>query len=404
MTYREVLTQYKEGKLSEEQKVQVELELEKSQAINDYLAEEVEEYFGKEIEEKQEDSNYHRNDNIKIKKSIKKAVNRKLALVVGISVVSVFTIILIIQNIISPLVASRYYDPTKKTVGQEYNQDLYFDLNAITEVAMPGYGIGSVDEVENLGFGQYNIRFSRYNTFSREKTIINTKINKDIHQGPYEDFHADDYFAFTEFWNYEEQTKEYQESLDINKQFSDIEIEHIKELPSTSYISAWVRFSRDLSMDDLYRAIQKYNNVNFEWIAVRTSKNQGQQLTGFSTNPRGGSSDTVNKEKYPGFELSNILYLPNDKTSFELHMVDIYETHFTSLLKYLVDRKEVIPTLLGESINYDFEKALDYIQTNGINTYGALVYGEADDLLELYESGTIMTLDIDNVIASKYIR
>lgn len=85
-------------------------------------------------------------------------------------------------------------------------------------------------------------------------------------------------------------------------------------------------------------------------------------------------------------------------------MADIYETHFTSLLKYLADREKVIETLLGYSINYDYQSSFDYIQTNGINTYGAFVYGEASDLLEIYESGTIMTFDIDNVISSKYIQ
>ena len=404
MTYRELLTLYKEGELSEDQKVLVEQELEKAQAINDYLADEIEEYFGQEKEDKQEDLNYDQKNNVKIKKSIKKAVNRRLASVVGISVISVFIIILVIQNIISPLVASRYYDPTKKTVGQEYHQDLCFDLSAITEVSMPGYGVSSVDKVENLGFGEYNIGFTRYNTFTRDKTIINTKINKGIHQGPYEDFHADDYVAFTEFWDCEEGTEEYKEYLDINKQFSDIEIEHVKELPSTSYISAWVRFSHDLNMEELYEVIHEYSNVNFEWIAVRTAKNQGQQLMGFSTNSNSSCMDTLNKEKYPGFKLIDIRYLPNDKTSYELHMADIYETHFTSLLKYLVDRKDVIPSLLGYSINYDYQSAFDYIQTNGINTYGAFVYGEASDLLELYESGTIMTFDINNVIPSKYIQ
>ncbi len=404
MTYRELLTLYKEDKLSEDQKALVEQDLEKAQAINDYLADEIEEYFGQEMEEKKEDFKYDSPNNIKIKKSIKKAVNRRLASVVVLSIVSVFVIILIIQNIISPLVASRYYDPTKKTMGQEYRPNLYFDLSAVTEVSMPGYDIGSVDKVENLGFGQYNIGFTRYNTFTNEKTIINTKINKGIHEGPYEDFHAEDYLPFTEFWNCEEGTKEYQENLDINKQFSNIEIEHIKELPSTSYISAWVRFSSDLSMEELYRVIHEYSSVNFEWIAVRTAKNQGQKLMGFSTNSNSSSTDTVNKEKYPGFQLVDLFKFPNDKTSYELRMADIYETHFTSLLKYLVDREDVIETLLGYSINYDYQSSFDYIQTNGINTYGAFVYGEATDLLELYESGTIMTFDIDNVISSKYIQ
>lgn len=84
-------------------------------------------------------------------------------------------------------------------------------------------------------------------------------------------------------------------------------------------------------------------------------------------------------------------------------MAKRYEMHFTSLLKYLVDHKEAVSALVGNTVQYDYESALYYIEENGMSTYGALVYGEANDLIELYESGTIMTFDIENIVASKYI-
>lgn len=124
---------------------------------------------------------------------------------------------------------------------------------------------------------------------------------------------------------------------------------------------------------------------------------------GFLTdNNIGDSSDSVDKEKYPEFQFEGMRNV-SGSTPLEVQMAKIYETHFTSLLKYLVDRHQAVDAILPMGINYDYESALNYIQENGISTYGVLLYGEADDLLDLYESGIIMTFDIENVIPSKYI-
>ncbi|MDF2587184.1 MAG: hypothetical protein K0S41_1025 [Anaerocolumna sp.] len=403
MTFRELLEGYKAGTLTDDERYLVEQELEKSEAINDYLAEEIEKSIGYETEL----DCVAANDNVKLEKSIRRTVNRRLATIVAISVAFVFVINFFIQNIVSPIVASKYYDPTKKT-GLKYSEDLLFDLRAITEVSMPGYEMTIFSNAENLGFGKYNLTFTRKNIFTKEKVTVNTQINKNMRVGSYEDFFIRDYFVFREFWDVKEGSDEYKTALDWQKSFSNTEIEHVRELPSTTYISAWVRFPNDLSMKELYKVIETYKNINFNWVAIRTAKEQGQQLMGFLTDPSGSmvTSETVDEEKYPGFQMFNIFHLTGeyDYNSFIGQMANMYETHFTSLIKYLVDHKRAVSALVGNSKNYDYKSVLDYINQNGISTYGALIYGEADDMLELYDSGTIMTFDIDNVLASKYIQ
>lgn len=403
MTFRELLEGYKAGTLTDDERYLVEQELEKSEAINDYLAEEIEKSIGYETEL----DCVAANDNVKLEKSIRRTVNKRLATIVAISVAFVFVINFFIQNIVSPIVASKYYDPTKKT-GLKYSEDLLFDLRAITEVSMPGYEMTIFSNAENLGFGKYNLTFTRKNLFTKEKVTVNTQINKNMRVGRYEDFFIRDYFVFREFWDVKEGSDEYKTTLDWQKSFSNTEIEHVRELPGTTYISAWVRFPNDLSMKELYKVIETYKNINFNWVAIRTAKEQGQQLMGFLTDPSGSmiTSETVDEEKYPGFQMFNIFHLSGeyDYDSFVANMANMYETHFTSLIKYLVDHKRAVSALVGNSKNYDYKSVLDYINQNGISTYGALIYGEADDMLELYDSGTIMTFDIDNVLASKYIQ
>lgn len=406
MTFRELLEKYKDGTLTDEEKLLVEEELEKSEAINDYLADEIEESLGlgKDINNENREENSTEN-NDKIIREIKKTVNRRLATVVGASVVCVLMIVLIIQYIISPLVSSRYYDPTKRTGGQEYHQNIYFDLRAITEVSMPGYAVGSFYGAQDLGFGKYNLTYIRKDLFTKEEVTISAKIVKNMRHGTFEKFYPRMYFAFTEFWNDKEGTDEYEETMEWQKRSSDREITHVRELPSTSYISAWVRFSKDLNMKELYEIKQKYNDIDFKWIAVRTAKKQGQQLMGFSASLNyGPNSELVDEEKYPGFQLVDTMDIKNHGMSHNELEGFRYEMHLTSLMKYLVDHNEAVNALVGNTKAYDYESALDYVEKDGISTYGALIYGEADDLLELYESGIIMTFDIDNVISSKYIK
>jgi hypothetical protein len=403
MTFRELLAKYKDGTLAEEEKLLVEQELEKSEAINDYLAEEIE----KSLLPATSGQVDVINEQFKIEKSIKRTVYKRLAAVVVISVVCVFVINLMIQYIISPLVSSQYYDPTRKTAGQKYHLDFFYDIQAITEVSKPGYVISGTVNAEKLGFGTYNIIYERENLFTKEYETVRAQLNKNKRVGDFDSFYASrGNFAFTEFWNDKEGSSEYETSLDMHKLISETQISHIRELPSTSYVSAWVRFTDDLTMEELCKLkYYTFKNIEFKWIAVRTAKFQGQQLMGFYTDPNDSvvSGDKIDQDKYPKFELFDFMYTPI-YTPYEAYVGENYETHYTSLLKYLVDHQDAVIALVGNAKQFDYKGALEYAENSGISTYGALVFGEAEELLELYDSGNIMTLTIDNVIASQYIQ
>lgn len=402
MTFRELLEKYKDGTLTEEEKLLVEQELEKSEAINDYLADEIEKSLLPGTVRPVELTN----EQSKLEKSIKKTVYKRLAAVVAISVVCVFIINLMIQYIISPLVSSQYYDPTRKTAGQKYDQDFFNDIRAITEVSKPGYAITGTAHAEKLGFGKYNIIYERKNLFTKEYETVRAQVDKNKRVGDFDSFYASrGNFAFTEFWNDEEGSSEYETTLDLYKFTTETQIAHIRELPSSSYVSAWVRFTEDLTMEELCKLKYTYNNIDFIWIAVRTARKQGQQLMGFytSSNDIVVSGDKVDQDKYPGFQLVELMFSPI-YTPYEASMGKNYETHYTSLLKYLVEHQEAVSALVGDAKAFDYKGALEYAENSGISTYGALVYAEAEELLKLYDSGNIMTLTIDNVIASQYIR
>ena len=78
-----------------------------------------------------------------------------------------------------------------------------------------------------------------------------------------------------------------------------------------------------------------------------------------------------------------------------------YELHFRDLLKYAVDRKDAINVLEHPNRHEYYEKALNYIEENGVKAYGVLAYAEAKDLIELVENEQILTLELNQVMASK---
>lgn len=107
MTFRELLDKYRAGQASEEERALVEAELEKSEAIADYLAEQVEDALG--AAETQAPAGEVRH--------IQKKVNRRLRRTAVWAACIVLAVLLGVRFVVSPLVSSLYYQPNAYTVG-----------------------------------------------------------------------------------------------------------------------------------------------------------------------------------------------------------------------------------------------------------------------------------------------
>ena len=103
MTFRELLEKYRAGQASEEERTLVEAELEKSEAIADYLAEQVEDELG--TAEAQAPAGEVRH--------IQKKMNRRLRRTAAWAACIVLAVLLGVRFVASPLVASLYYQPNE---------------------------------------------------------------------------------------------------------------------------------------------------------------------------------------------------------------------------------------------------------------------------------------------------
>lgn len=391
MNFRELIHKYKNGTATEEEIKMIEQEIEKYEAIEEYLADNMDIDF-----------NEFDDEVLNVETSgIKKSVNSRLRKVVITSVSIVLAIVFSVFFIISPLVDRLYYDPTRISMGKE-GKDLDFDLRAFTELNLPGYVIKSFAGAEKLGFGKYNIYFHRKNMFTEEVDNISMKIERNRRIATsFEDLFGENiYFGFKTI-----KEPDYTNDLQIFKEQKERVMNHINELNPVSYVSAYITFEEDLTMEELYKLQMEYRDVEFAWVGVRTSPEgeRAEYITGFYTDPNAGphSSTFPDEEKYPGFQILDYLSSVPMTDPYSV-MPKAYEVHYTTLLKYMADRTDAVEVFDFSPLKTQYyHSALDYIEEHGIKTFGALIYANAEDLIEFVENTPIKNIEIDQVLASK---
>ncbi|WP_027623382.1 anti sigma factor C-terminal domain-containing protein [Clostridium lundense] len=391
MNFKDLLDKYKDGNASPEEIKLIEEEINKHEAVKEYLSKSYDIDFENNILE----------DNLKNETNfIKNKVNKKLRKVIVYTVSVVFSILFTIFYIVSPILNNFYYNPGEKTIGK-YNEDLYFDAKVFTELNFPGYEVDGVGS-ESLGFGVYNIFIERRNSFNRETKYINIKIKRNSRMESFE--YCSPWYS-SGFYSIKEPNAIEDEIVKYGNQ----EVKHhINELNPVSYISASVIFQKDLTIKEFDELRKKYNKLSFKWVGVRT-ESEGKtvnRLFGFNPNLNNGSdsADKADRKKYPYLEMMDWTDADNKKKDYN-NMKEAYTKHFTSLLKYMNDRKKAVKALDHNSdivVGY-YTNALDYVQKNGINTYGVLVYGEGRELLQFINNEKIKSISINNVLPSKYI-
>lgn len=396
MNYKDLINRYKKGLVNVEEKQLIEEELEKYQAIDEYFNE----VFEEELDYPTHEEKHDKLDEETIK--LRKSVNGRLRKVIYASVAIVITLIITIFYIVSPLVDTLYYDPSKFTVGKMFN-DISFDVLAITELNMPGLTPSTVF-VDEQGFGRYDVRYSYRNVFTDESYNVNHKIepgkmqswfnSPTFSQGVFLDLR---YFKATDLY--------------IGEKKQNI-INHLKKLNPVTYVSMEIMFENDLTMEELYNLQLKYPDIEFEWAGIRTDFSDknindvlGIKLRGKKTETTLLADEASVSPKYPGFFIMGWLVNPVGYDKDSPLEAQAYEQHYISLLEYVIDRKEAVKVLEHKTKNEFYKSALEYAKQEGVKTYGVLLFAEVEDLLTMIENELIIGLELNNALVSRsYIR
>lgn len=390
MKYKELLERYKNGSASEEEKLIIEQDMEKYEAIEEYLSDIMDEDFADLTELPEVEKNT--DETIKLKKSVNKRLNK----VVLTSVALMLSLVFIVFFIISPLVDSLYYNPSQVSVGK-YDKDIDFDMKAIKELNMPGYTVGGV-YVERKGFGAYEISYRYRNIFTDEDYRVSSKIKR----GEIYATNQDSYDSIFMFWDIQRPNRE--------KKYTDEKKErvlnHVKQLNPVSYVSAGITFENDLTMEELDNLESKYPEIQFMWAGIRTDLPDKevmgligiQLLSSNEVHPDDGV-----EEKYRAFSLLKWLVNPvGSGNSVKPLKAQAYELHYKSLLQYVIDRKEAVDVIERRPWKNEFyQTALNYAEEHGVKTYGVLLFAEAKDLVKLIENEQIKLVEFNQALVSK---
>lgn len=421
MTYRELLKLYRQGKLEEDKKKEVEAEIEKQDAISEFLYEEGE-IPGLEDLKEQEDTEPAKNliaasdteknagtgqnndfDNRFVKEirhSIRKAFI-KMGVVTGAIVLAV---ILCAVFVLPRVVSAIYYDPNE-VVG-EY-EDLVttrmdLDLSVYSELFLPGNYRNQVSAVPR-GYGEYDITIPQNMSWTGKFTSVSGRLvrgeltlyDKNILSRPSMQFYLPGDETAWEAWEVDENGKETKMDTEARKkesiQYSKEEIEGYND---NDWYTAFVSIEKIMEYKDFIEWFQNLSDSkNLEWgtlwCAVHTENEDGYCIEpniGFCPFAA-GMSMSWDKEKYPYLSLNDDWDSQEDVDETD---EKIMQSHFISMLSYMREHKEILTMMDQAADDTDrYQEMIDYVKKNGLKIHGFAISAKKDTLLELYKEDVI---------------
>lgn len=373
MTFREMIKLYQEGALEDEQTEMVKGEIEKHEAISDYLYEAsqipnldgfdgvmADDTDGQEVKD--------------FSKMVRKAIRRafiKMGIVVGGAILA---IVLAVIFLLPDLVSGFYYNPNEvvgvSSAANEINR-MSLDLAVYSELFLPAKYRDQVI-AEELGYGKYHITIPQtitYNgNFSTVAGILErnklTLYSPDLLSG-----YPANAFVLPEdiVWPHR--------GMGAAGSAEDA-FASLKELDDDAVYTAY--FSLDALAD--YESL--YEQAGNAWYAVY---NEPGYYAGFWSSQSGSVFDW-DREKYP--LLSTLDSMGSmEEIDANAASADAMKTHFMSMLRYMQDHPETLD-LFGWR-DYQLGEAIEYVEANDLQIYGFAVIASKETILELAEAENI---------------
>lgn len=424
MKYREILELYKEKKLDEQQEAQIKADIEKQEAISDYLMEEearLEEELeaaGEELLSSTLQESGGTQQDTELVKKIQTAIRRafvRVGIIAGVTAVIVVVFALVV---LPRIVDAFFYDPGKK-IGENTNQ-MSLDMKVYTELTMPGF-LRDYVEVDERGYGNYEIYIDQTVSVAGDFHNIAGKIEKNkmtlydrnTLQTPW-------YNAFA--WNevYAERNASLRE-LQKEGNIEDIDNigvsggdkegirETLKELNPGDYYLAYVTLDRRMPYEEFSDYIDEHAGGNI-WCTVSTNETDGdgnpdERYTteginlGFQCRAFSSCSLQWDKKKYPN--LITWRTMEENEEGYDEYEKNwkkesYMKQHFVSMLRYMADQKTFMESIMnkGSGSIEIFDSMADYIEERGLLICGFAVVERKDTLLQLLKDKQIFEISI----------
>ena len=426
MTYRQILDKYKKNALPEEKQKEVAADIEKYEAISDYLYEESE---IPDINEAFSEPNENTcgcngsgcdpghagsiTDSAQRAEDFTAVVNRsirKAFLKLGITVFAAEALlILFVQFILPGIVDNFYYDPTEivsQPTDSFIENRMSRDISTYTELVMPETHRTDVT-AESLGYGKYNISIHQnlsYTDFFSTATGDVTRgklrlFNEDILRKPtgnafgwsqiYVDFKNGEYQtkSLTELYRItDERTKNDVEEGEIMHGAAgspEQSLETIKGLRDDMPYYAYVTFERMLDFSQVEKIIDPADKDDFmitePWLAVDTYPR--------SNAPDGSSYGYITT-------LPKIGFIVQDQDNVSENE-ELQQKHFTDMLDYMAEQTDFLK--MFDEDPQTFADASQLIKKNGLHIYGMGCTVSKSTMLKLMEFDNVREIYVKNI-------
>ena len=351
----------------------VEQDIERHEAISEYLFEKEEENILQDPGGMQEDSEIKLIQNEKsaaddftkrVNRAIRRAFLKMGAAVCAVTLVVVLLILFVLPNIVSNF----YYDPGRivgeNSYGGTTNQ-MSLDLAVYTELALPGTYRDDV-QVEDRGYGNYDINIYQSVSRSGEFHHVAGRVEKDtlrLYDPNLFNISASNVFGW------------FQMNMDYDGTL-------------THYL-AYVTLDRILSYDDFISFTENYSEQAADiWCVPRTAADSYMPVgrpanLGFYIQRGQSSMLEWDREKYPDL----ILWSFDDPSEWDEAEEKIKDEtfaaeHFAVMLDYMSEQDEFLG-MVGQQAGEKYAEAADYIRENGLQVYGFACVADKETLLEL---------------------
>lgn len=393
MTYRELLELYKNGKLDETRKKQIEADIEKQDAISEYLFDESKIPGLDDLDTTESSTETEADEKFisYVQKSIRKAFI-KAGTITGVVVLA---IILFVIFVLPDFVSLFYYSPAK-IIDEEYNiNQMSLDMAVYTDMFMPGDYRDAII-AEDLGYGKYRIKIWQHQSidgnFENVDGIIerNKLILYDSDSLRLPNFNI--FVPGREIMGSVATDGDTGERIGLNGTRKEAD-KAIGELDESKYYRVYVTLKDMMAYEDFYKWYVKFGIPDYYlWCAVGACDETGMIISpnmGFNVLP-GGTCFRWDKEKYPYLSLTDLDGVVEDTGNGE-----IMKTHFISMLSYLRDNDDIVKMMNTGDV--DFDSIIESVEKDGLNIYGFFVVAQKKDILKLREQPEITYIGTENL-------
>lgn len=393
MTFHEILNLYKSGKLEDEQKNLVKEEIEKHEAISDYLFETSE---IPQLEDIAKEKNLldctNDEQEIKFVNLIRSSI-RKTFIKTGVITACIALIMtLIVVFALPSMISLFYYNPNEIVGVDEYGFEttrMQLDMSVYTELFMPEVYRNEV-RADAEGYGVYNIVIPQRYAYEGNKMSVGGRIVRNeliLYQPDLFDFPAINAFVWPEdvYWPFREMNVYESPEESYNA---------LEELNDGEYYSAYISFWEFTNYEDFYKWYKEKDlpchnlwcSVNLGWTGWKDDTWIG--LIGF--NPEiGGLCLNWDRDTYP--MLCTVDYGTEQYPSADSSDEEDMKTHFISMLRYINDNPDVMRMFGANESNRNlyWNDAISYIEQNGLKLNGFVVTAKKEDIIKFAQDDRV---------------